>query len=148
MAAICNHFPSNHHLLREFLDDSWWITLDRIDRGLSLVEDSPSARLDEIVATVIASQNPGEFAQLAMRDHTRLNRPARAPIEQQRLAFVEHAVTEGVRIGEFTSAEPAEAARAILAVTWSFAVLRPAAVRPMHEIIPLAQRFARSIACA
>ena len=59
-------------------------------------------------------------------------------------------MADGLRTGDFTTSEPAEAARAILAVTSSFALLRPAAatVRPMREIIPLAQRFARAIACA
>jgi AcrR family transcriptional regulator len=155
VAAIYYHFPSKHDLLREFLDDSWRIALDRIDRRLSLVEDTPPARLDEIVATVIASQNHDEFAQLAsvvaMREHTRLNPPERAVIEQQQqrlLDLVEQTVADGVRAGIFTTPEPSEAARAILAVTSSFALLRPAAVRPMREIIPLAQRFARAISCA
>jgi AcrR family transcriptional regulator len=155
VAAIYYHFPSKHDLLREFLDDSWRIALDRIDRRLRNVENTPTARLDEIVATVIASQNHDEFAQLAsvvaMREHTRLNPPERAAIEQQQqrlLDLVERTVADGVGSGDFTTSEPAEAARAILAVTSSFALLRPVAARPMREIIPLAQRFARAISCA
>jgi len=57
-------------------------------------------------------------------------------------------VVDGVRTGDLTTSEPAEAARAILAVTSSFALLGPVPVRPMRALIPLAQRFAHSIACA
>ena len=156
VAAIYYHFPSKHDLLREFLDDSWRIALDRIDRRLRNVEDAPTARLDEIVATVIASQNHDEFAQLAsvvaMREHTRLNPPERAAIEQQQqrlLDLVEHTVTDGVAHAA-TSRPPSRPRRPgpSSPSRRSFALLRPAAARPMREIIPLAQRFARAIACA
>jgi len=155
VAAIYYHFPSKHDLLREFLDDAWRVALDRLDRRLVAVPDDPATRLDVIVATLVASQNRDEFAQLAsvvaLREHTRLNPPERAVIEdqQQRLVeIVEREITAGVATGEFTTSDAAEATRAILAVVTSFAAMRPPTHRPLPEVIEIAQRFARSIACA
>ena len=155
VAAIYYHFPSKHDLLREFLDDAWKIALDRLDRRLRAAPDSPRARLDEIVATLVASQNHDEFAQLAsvvaLREHTRLNPPERAVIEEQQqrlLELVEREITAGLRTGDFTTNDSMEASRAILAVVSSFAAMRPPTDRPLGEVIDIAQRFARAIACA
>jgi AcrR family transcriptional regulator len=155
VAAIYYHFPSKHDMLREFLDDAWRIALDRLERRLRAAPDDPTARLDEIVATLVASQNHDEFAQLAanvaLREHTRLNPPERAAIEeqQQRLVeIVEREITAGAEAGEFTTSDAAEATRAILAVVSSFAAMRPPTHRPLPEVIEIAQRFSRSIACA
>ena len=155
MAAIYYHFPSKHDMLREFLDDAWRIALDRLDRRLLAAPDDPTARLDVIVATLVASQNHDEFAQLAsivaLREYTRLNPPERAVIEEQqeRLAeLVERELAAGVATGEFTTTDTSEATRAILAVVSSFAAMRPPTARPLAEVIEIAQRYARSIACA
>src|SRR3954468_23191434 len=65
VAALYYHFPSKLDLLREFLDEAYDITLARIDRRVSCVDPTPTARLDEIVATLIASHLHDEWAQLA-----------------------------------------------------------------------------------
>ena len=155
VAAIYYHFPSKHDMLREFLDDAWRIALDRLDRRLLAAPEDPTARLDVIVATLVASQNHDEFAQLAsvvaLREHTRLNPPERAAIEEQQqrlMEIVEREIAAGIETGEFTTTDATEATRAILAVVTSFAAMRPPTHRPLVEVIEIAQRFARSIACA
>jgi AcrR family transcriptional regulator len=155
VAAIYYHFPSKHDMLREFLDDAWRIALDRLERRLLAAPPDPAARLDVIVATLVASQNHDEFAQLAsvvaLREHTRLNPPERAVIEeqQQRLVdLVEREIAAGAETGRFATTDAAEATRAILAVVSSFAAMRPPTHRPLPEVIDIAQRFARSIASA
>src|SRR5437764_4490740 len=66
VAALYYHFPSKLDLLREFLDEAYDITLARVDRRLgALAEPTPEARLDEVVATLIASHLHDEWAQLA-----------------------------------------------------------------------------------
>lgn len=155
VAAIYYHFPSKHDMLREFLDEAWRLSLARLDRRLDAAPADPVARLDVIVETLVTSQNRDEFAQLAsivaLREHTRLNPPERAAIEeqQQRLVdLVEREIAAGAETGEFTTSDAAEATRAILAVVTSFAAMRPPTHRPLPEVIEVAQRFARSIACA
>src|SRR4051812_43008898 len=55
VAALYYHFPSKLDLLREFLDEAYDVTLNRLDRRLAAAGPSPPARLDEIVSTLIAS---------------------------------------------------------------------------------------------
>ncbi|HEX6239045.1 MAG TPA: TetR/AcrR family transcriptional regulator [Acidimicrobiales bacterium] len=154
VAALYYHFPSKLHLLREFLEEAYDVVLARIERRLLDVEPTPPARLDEIVATLIASLLHNEFARLAAnvawREHTRLPPPERSTIDETRdrlLDLVAAVVGEGVASGDFTVDEPREAARAI--VTLSTSLVEPFGEmgRSMSEVIGLYQRFARAIAC-
>lgn len=155
VAALYYHFPSKLDLLREFLDEAYDIILARLDRRLLDAPPTASARLDEIVATLIASHLHDEHARLAsnvaFREHTRLNGPERRAIDVKRrrlLQLVEGVVASGVASGEFTTEDPREAARAI--ITLSTSLVEPFAEmkRPMADVITTYQRFARSIATA
>ncbi|MFP3900700.1 MAG: TetR/AcrR family transcriptional regulator [Acidimicrobiia bacterium] len=155
VAALYHHFPSKLHLLREFLEEAYHVVLARIERRLLDAGPTPPARLDEIVATLIASLLHNEFARLAAnvawREHRRLPPPERSTIDETRdrlLDLVEGVVCEGVASGDFTVDEPREAARAI--VTLSTSLVEPFGEmgRPMNEVVALYQRFARAIACA
>lgn len=153
VAALYYHFPSKLDLLREFLDEAYEVTLARIDRRLARRGPSAIERLDEIVGTLIASHLHDEFAQLAsnvsLREYTRLNPPERAAIEVKRkqlLDLVESVVVAGIAEGEFFTAEPREAARAIITLSTSLVEPYVEMGRTMHEVIELYQGFARSIA--
>lgn len=155
VAALYYHFPSKLDLLREFLDEAYDVTLARIDRRMSRVEDTPVARLDEIVGTLVWSHLHDEFAQLAsnvaFREYTRLNPPERAAIEVKRTALldlVEQVITDGVKTGDFTVDELREAARAITTLATSLVEPFPEMGRSVDEVIALYQRFARGIARA
>jgi AcrR family transcriptional regulator len=152
VAALYYHFPSKLDLLREFLDEAYDVILVRLDRRLAAVPADPEARLDEIVATLIASHLHDEFAQLAsnvaFREWTRLNEPERLAIDEKRqqlLQLVEDVLAAGVAEGVFTVDEPREAARAI--VTLCTSLVEPFADmgRSMPEVIVLYQGFARAI---
>jgi len=155
VAALYYHFPSKLDLLREFIDDAYEIVLTRIERRLGLVGPSSSARLDEAVGTLVASVLHDDFAQLAAnvawREHTRLPPPERRSIDEKRarlLDLVAGIVADGVAAGDLATAEPREAARAI--VTLSTTLVEPYAEigRPLPEVIALYQGFARALARA
>ena len=153
VAALYYHFPSKLDLLREFLDEAYEVTISRIERRLERTPNTPMARLDEIVATLIASHLHDEFAQLAsnvaFREYTRLNPPERAAIEVRRkdlLDLVESVVAAGVQTGEFTTEEPREAARAIITLATSLVEPYVEMDRTMPQVIALYQGFARGIA--
>src|SRR3954465_13687508 len=65
VAALYYHFPSKLDLLREFLAEAYDVTLARLGRRLATTPATPIARLDEIVAALIASHLHDEWAQLA-----------------------------------------------------------------------------------
>ena len=154
VAALYYHFPSKLDLLREFLDEAYDVTRNRIDRRLAALPSSkPVDRLDEIVSTLIASHLHDEWAQLAsnvaFREYTRLNPPERKAIDRKRqslLQLVTRVIEAGVESGDFGAAEPREAARAI--ITLSTSLVEPFSEMKcgMHEAIALYQGFARSIA--
>ena len=154
VAALYYHFPSKLDLLREFLDEAYDVTRNRIDRRLAALEKpTPVARLDEIVATLIASHLHDEWAQLAsnvaFREYTRLNPPERKAIDRKRrslLQLVTGVIESGVETGEFATEEPREAARAIITLSTSLVEPYGEMKRTMHEVIELYQGFARSIA--
>jgi AcrR family transcriptional regulator len=153
VAALYYHFPSKLDLLREFLDEAYDITLARIDRRLAAAEPTPVARLDEIVATLIASHLHDEFAQLAsnvaFREYTRLNPPERKAIDKKRrrlLQLVADVIADGVATGDFATDEPHESARAIVTLATSLVEPYGEMKRSMHEVIELYQGFARAIA--
>jgi AcrR family transcriptional regulator len=153
VAALYYHFPSKHEMLREFLDAAWRISNDRLDRRLQRAPESPRIRLDAIVATIIESHRRSPFSQLAsavaFREHTRLNPPERAAIEQQHrrmIAMTEEVVRAGIASGDFSTDEPRQAARAILAMTMWLASADAGEGRSMDEMIVQAQRFALGLA--
>ena len=153
VAALYYHFPSKLDLLREFLDEAYDVTLNRIDRRLAAVSDSPVARLDEIVSTLIASHLHDEWAQLAsyvaFREYTRLNPPERKAIDRKRrklLELVGSVIEAGVASGDFTTDEPREAAQAIITLSTSLVEPYGEMKRSMHDVIALYQGFARAIA--
>lgn len=153
VAALYYHFPSKLDLLREFLDEAWDVILARIDRRLLLAEPTATARLDEVVATLIASVLHDEFAQLASnvawREYARLDPPERRAIDEKRrrvLLVVQGILASGVASGEFTVDEPLEAARAIITLSTSLVEPFPHMHRSLPEVIGLYQRFARAIA--
>ena len=150
VAALYYHFPSKLDLLREFLDEAYDITLARIERRLALVDDEPAARLDEIVGTLVWSHLHDDFAQLAsnvsMREYTRLNPPERAAIEVKRKVLLDLVEEVVAAIGR--SADPREAARAI--ITLSTSLVEPYAEigRSLDDVVALYQRYARALAAA
>jgi len=154
VAALYYHFPSKLDLLREFLDEAYDITLARIGRRLAALEDpTPVDRLDEIVATLIASHLHDEWAQLAsnvaFREYTRLNPPERKAIDRKRrklLQLVTEVLMDGIENGDFTTAEPEEASRAIVTLATSLVEPYREMNRSMLAVIELYQGFARAIA--
>jgi AcrR family transcriptional regulator len=153
VAALYYHFPSKLDLLREFLDEAYDVTLARLDRRLEAAGETAVDRLDEIVATLIASHLHDEFAQLAsnvaFREYTRLNPPERKAIDAKRrqlLELVEGVLRDGITAGEFDVADPLEAARAIVILATSLVEPYPEMGRSMAEVIELYQGFARAIA--
>lgn len=155
VAALYYHFPSKLELLREFLDEAYDITIARVERRMKDADPTPTAQLDEIVGTLIASHLHDDFAQLAsnvaFREYTRLDPPERAAVDAKRaylLDVVENVVTDGVACGDFTTTEPREAARAVITLSTSLVEHYADMDRSMHEVIELYQRFARGVACS
>jgi AcrR family transcriptional regulator len=153
VAALYYHFPSKLDLLREFLDEAYDVILARLDRRLASVPDDPSARLDEVVGTLIASHLHDGFAQLAAkvawREYDRLDGEERAAIEAKRerlLDLVTGVVAEGVASGVFRADDPRETARAIITLSTTLVEPYPAMRRTMPEVIALYQRFGRALA--
>jgi AcrR family transcriptional regulator len=153
VAALYYHFPSKQDLLREFLDEAYDVILARLDRRLAAAGPTPAARLDEVVSTLIAARLHDGFARLAanvaFREHTRLQPPERASIDRKRgqlLHVVEQVLIDGVDAGAFTVATPREAAHAIVTLCTSLVDSFAATQRPMAELIAIYQGFARAIA--
>ena len=153
VAALYYHFPSKLDLLREFLDEAYDVTLNRLDRRLAAADPTPVARLDEIVGTLIWSHLHDEWAQLAsnvaFREYTRLNPPERKAIDKKRrrlLQLVAGVLTEGIATGDFGTDEPLEAARAIVMLATSLVEPYGEMRRSMADVIELYQGFARAIA--
>jgi TetR/AcrR family transcriptional regulator, cholesterol catabolism regulator len=155
VAALYYHFPSKNDLLREFVEEAYDVVLGRLQRRLGAVGRSSADRLDEVVATLIASVIHDEFARLAAnvawREHTRLDPVGRKAVDARRAALLDlvtDVLEAGVASGEFTTPEPREVARAI--ITLSTTLVEPFAEmgRTMPEAIALYQGFARSLAGA
>lgn len=147
VAALYHHFPSKLDLLREFLDEAHEITLARIERRLAALADpTPAARLDEAVATLIATHLHDGFARrasnVALREYTRLAPEDRAAIDAKRARLLD-LFTDLVR--PFDVAEPRETARAI--VTLCSSLVEPFAEMggSMPAVITLHQAFARRL---
>ena len=153
VAAIYYHFPSKLDMLREFLDEAYDITLARLRRRMAAADPSPSAQLDEIVATLIASHLHDDYAQLAakvaFREYTRLNPPERKAIDEKRLellGLVEKVIVAGNETGDFTASDARETARAIVVLSTTLVESFPEMHRSMAEVIEMYQGFARAIA--
>src|SRR3954466_15554727 len=88
VAALYYHFPSKLDLLREFLDEAYDVTLNRIDRRLAAADPTPVARLDQLRGTLLWAHLHDEWAQVAsnvaFREYTRLNPPERKAIDKKR----------------------------------------------------------------
>jgi AcrR family transcriptional regulator len=155
VAALYYHFPSKQDLLREFLDEAYDVILARLERRLAAAGPDAAARLDEVVGTLIASHLHDGFARLAanvaFREHTRLNSPERKSIDTKRrrlLEVVEEVIGRGVADGAFTVRETREAAHAIVTLCTSLVDSFGSGRRPMAELIGIYQQFARAIAGA
>ena len=150
VAALYYHFPSKLDLLGEFLDEAYGITLARLERRLAAVGEEPSARLDEIVGTLVWSHLHDDFAQLASnvatREYTRLNPPERAAIEVKRKALLD--LLESVVADMGRSEDPREAARAIITLSTSLVEPYTEMGRSLDDVIALYQRLARALAAA
>ncbi len=153
VAALYHHFPSKLDLLREFLDEAHEITLARIERRLAALPDGaaadPAARLDEAVATLIATHLHDDFAQrasnVALREHPRLGAADRAVIDAKRARLLDLFETLVAATGV---GEPRETARAI--VTLCSSLVEPFAsgeIGPsMADVIAVHQTLARRLA--
>ncbi len=155
VAALYHHFPSKVELLREFLDEAYDVTMRRMLRRMAEVEQTPTAQLDELVGTLIASSLHDEFARLAanvaFHEYTRLPPPERKRMDRKRRRVLELAtgvIEAGVESGEFGASDPKEAARAVLTLASSLVGPFDEMNRSMPEVIELYQGFARSIAIA
>ena len=155
VAALYHHFPSKLALLREFLDEAYDITLARVERRMARVGDSPAARLDSIVDTLVWGHLHDDFAQraanVAFREYLRLDPPERAAIEVKRkqlLDLVEGVVGDGGAAGVFDADEPRETARAVVTLSTSLVEVQHEIGRPLEEIIALYQHLARRLAGA
>lgn len=157
VAALYYHFSSKNDLLREFVGEAYDVVLARIRRRVDLIGSSatPADRLDEVVGTLVASVVHDEFARLAAnvawREHTRLDPPGRRAVDAKRaelLDLVTEVIEAGVGDGTFVAAEPREAARAIITLATTAGESFDDLGRTMPAAIALHQGFARSLAGA
>lgn len=148
VAALYHHFPSKLDLLREFLDEAHEITIARVERRLAALDDrTPAARLDEAVATLIATHLHDDFARrasnVALREYTRLAPADRAVVDAQRTRLLD-LFTD--LVGAFGVAEPRGTARAV--VTLCSSLVEPFSageLGSMAEVIALHQTLARRL---
>ncbi len=155
VAALYYHFPSKHDLLYEFLDEAYDVILRRVDRRLEGVDATATARLDEMVATLIASYVHDDFARMAstvaLREYARLAPTERAAIDVRRERIVSRMVDivrDGVACREFDADEPDETARAIMGLCACTIEPYEQFGRTLAEVIALYQGFARRLAGA
>lgn len=148
VAALYYHFPSKHDLLREFVEEALDVTFKRIERRVAR-HAGPVEQLKEVVGTIIWSNLHDDFARHAAyvvsSEYTRLNPPERAAIEVKRKALldlVEGVVRDGVAKKKFKTAEPREAARAIVTLAQSTVGVEHEINRSLDDIIELYQSFA------
>ena len=153
VAALYYHFPSKHDLLHEFLDEAYDVVIARLERRLAAADPAPFAQLDTVVATLVWSYLHDEFAQMAanvaLRDHGRLDAPERTLIVAKRarlLAITETVIADGVAAGTFFVDDAREAARVVVTLCSSLVEPFPNMGRSLAEVIALYQRFARAIA--
>lgn len=155
VAALYYHFPSKHELLHEFLDEAYEVIMRRVDRRLAGADPTATARLDEMVGTLIASYVHDEFALMAstvaLREYARLQPAARDAVDVKRHRVMERMVEiveEGIASGEFVTDEPVEVGRAIIGLCATVIEPFEGFGRTMAEVITLYQDFARRLAGA
>jgi AcrR family transcriptional regulator len=153
VAALYHHFPSKLHVLREFMIEAHEIVLARLEREVDAAGADPRARLDAAVATLIASTLHDDFArlaaQVAWREHGRLEAPDRKVIAAKRDAMVDliaGVITAGVQEGVFATSDSHEAARAIVTLCVSVVAPFNETNRSMDAAIELHQRLAVALA--
>lgn len=153
VAALYYHFPSKHDLLHEFLDEAYDVLVARLERRLAAADPAPFVQLDTVVATLIWSYLHDDFAQMAanvaLRDHGRLDAPERELIDAKRsrlLEITESVVAAGARSGTFAVTDPREAARVVVTLCSSLVEPFPSMGRSLAEVIALYQGFAHAIA--
>lgn len=155
VAALYYHFPSKLDLLREFLHEAHDVVLARLEREIAAAGPEPRAQLDYAIGALIASNLHDEWAklaaQVAWREHGRLDEPERRAIaakREQMVDQVEQVLRAGIASGDFTTGDPREVARALLTLCISVVDPFPATDLEMAEVIELYQRFAFALACA
>jgi AcrR family transcriptional regulator len=154
VAALYYHFPSKLDLLREFLHEAHDVVLTRLEREIRTADDSPRARLDAAVSTLIASNLHDDWAQLAAqvawREHGRLEDIDRRAIADKRarmIDLIERVIVDGVKAGEFTTSDSRQVAEAVLTLCISVIESFSDDGRTMQSVIDLHQRFAVALAC-
>jgi AcrR family transcriptional regulator len=155
VAALYYHFPSKLDLLREFLQEAHEVVLARLEREIDGAGDDPRARLDAAVATLLWSNLHDDWAQLAAqvawREHGRLDEPHRRKVgarRDQMVDRIEQVLRAGVAGGVFATEEPREVARAILTLCTTIVEPYAAMNRSLPEAIALYQGFAATLAAA
>lgn len=155
VAALYYHFPSKHELLHEFLDEAYDVIIRRVERRLEGAGTTATARLDEMVATLIASYVHDDFALMAstvaLREYARLEPSARDAVDEKRhriMGRMVDIVEEGIASGEFVTDEPAEVGRAIIGLCATVVEPFDEFDRTLAEVISLYQGFARRLAGA
>jgi AcrR family transcriptional regulator len=153
VAALYYHFPSKLDLLREFLHEAHDVVLARLAREIEGAGPDPRDRLDAAVAALLWSNLHDDWAQLAAqvawREHGRLDEPDRRKIvakREQMVDLVEQVLRAGGRDGTFTTPEPREVARAVLTLCTTIVEPYAAMNRSLDRAIALYQRFAATLA--
>ena len=153
VAALYYHFPSKLDLLREFLHEAHDVVLARLAREIDGAGPDPRARLDAAVAALLWSNLHDDWAQLAAqvawREHGRLDEPDRRKIvakREQMVDLVEQVLRAGGSDGTFTTPEPREVARAVLTLCTTIVEPYAAMNRSLDHAIALYQRFAATLA--
>jgi AcrR family transcriptional regulator len=154
VAALYYHFPSKLDLLREFLYEAHDVVTARLEREIDAAGPDPAAQLDAAVGALIASNLHDGWAQLAAqvawREHGRLDEPDRRAIAAKRdhtAALIEKVIRAGMETGTFTTTEPREVARVLLTLCVSVVEPFPDMGMPMGDVIELYRRFALALAC-
>jgi AcrR family transcriptional regulator len=155
VAALYYHFPSKLDLLREFLHEAHDVVLARLAREIEGAGPDPRARLDAAVAALLWSNLHDDWAQLAAqvawREHGRLDEPDRRKIvakREQMVDLVEQVLRAGGRDGTFTAPEPREVARAVLTLCTTIVEPYAAMSRSLPQAVALYQGFAATLAGA
>jgi AcrR family transcriptional regulator len=153
VAALYYHFPSKLDLLREFLYEAHDVVLARLEREIAAAGDAPRTQLDTAVAALIASNLHDDWAQLAAqvawREHGRLEEPDRKAIAHKREQMIDaiaQVIASGVATGDFSTDDPRAVARAVMTLCMSVVDPFPAIDMPMAGVIELHQRFAAALA--
>lgn len=152
VAALYYHFPSKRELLGEFLDEAYDVIERRLDRRVDVQSADPAARLDQLVATLIASYTHDEFAVraslVALREYIRVDEERRRSVDRKRERIVDRAreiVAEGAALGVFSTDDVEVATRAVVAMCATTVEAAIEGRTPLAVVIDRHQRLARSM---